>query len=112
MFLFNKRTRNAIKYLWAGFATIIILTMVIAYSGFTTLARTPTTQEPIEIPAEVREQLRAQQLGQDINLGTSEKEQQVLDAINEGRINLNGTSTASGTPETATPPSQEFKLEI
>jgi len=112
MFLFNKRTRNVIKYMWGGFATIIILTMILAYSGFTKLTGTSSqTQEPIEIPAEVRAQLQAQQAGENINLGTTLEEQQVLDAINDGRINLNGTSTASSTPETASP-AQEFRLEI
>ncbi len=85
--------------------------MVLTYSGFTTLARTPTTdQEPIEIPAEVRAQLQAQRAGENINLGNTPEEQQILDAINEGRIDLNGTSTASGTPETTQ--SNDLKLEI
>jgi len=37
MFLFNKKTRNVVKAFWAVFATLIIVSMVIAYSGFTSL---------------------------------------------------------------------------
>jgi hypothetical protein len=99
--LFNKRTRNIIKYMWAIFATLIAFSMVFAYSGFTSLSRS-TQQEPIEIPAEVREQLRAQQMGEEIdfdNFGRTPEELEVLKAIEEGRIDLGGTSTATTVPE-------------
>ena len=125
MFLFNKRTRKIIKYMWAFFATVIALTMVVAYSGFTSLARLSSEdqQEPIEIPAEVREQLRAQQLGEDIdfdNIGRTPEEIEVLRAIEEGRINLDGTSTGTTTiereddtpTEPTSPPVPELKFEI
>ena len=32
-FLFNKRGQKAIKWVWVTFATIIILSMIFAYSG-------------------------------------------------------------------------------
>ena len=51
MYLFNKRTRNLIKILWGVLATLVILSMVITYSGFTMLARTQTS-EPLDISPE------------------------------------------------------------
>lgn len=56
MFLFTKKTKNIIKWFWIVFATLIILSMVFTYSGFTMLAGT-TTPQPQEIPPEVLEQL-------------------------------------------------------
>ena len=79
--------------------------MIFAYSGFTSLSQN-TQQEPIEIPAEVREQLRAQQMGEEIdfdNFGRTPEELEVLKAIEEGRINLGGTST----PTTSAPTIEE-----
>jgi hypothetical protein len=32
-FLFNKKSKKAIKWIWAVFALIIIISMVFAYSG-------------------------------------------------------------------------------
>jgi hypothetical protein len=61
MFLFSKKTRNVIKYAWAVFAVLIILSMVIAYSGFVSLATTPAPQPtPIEIPDEALAELEQQ----------------------------------------------------
>ena len=51
MYLFNKRTRNAIKVLWGILAALVILSMVITYSGFTMLARTQPSA-PVELSAE------------------------------------------------------------
>jgi len=51
MFLFNKKTRNIIKYAWAVFAILIIFSMVIAYSGFTSLTSAPQPT-PVEAPSE------------------------------------------------------------
>lgn len=89
-----------------------MLTMVIAYSGFATLARTqPNSQQQIEIPDEVRQQLLDQQNGTtpaDDN-ATATKEQAVRKAIEEGKIDLNAIP-AEGAPQT--PPQQELKLEI
>lgn len=51
MYLFNRRTRNIIKIFWGILATLVILSMVITYSGFTMLARTQPSQ-PIEISPE------------------------------------------------------------
>jgi hypothetical protein len=114
MFLFNKRTRNIIKYVWAVFATLIILSMVVAYSGFATLAR--PQPEQIEIPEEIRQQLQLQREGITPGEGTmSAEEQEALRAIEEGRIDISSESTEENgdtSGETQTPPSQEFKLEI
>lgn len=32
-FLYDKRTKNAIKWIWAVIAVLIILSMIFAYSG-------------------------------------------------------------------------------
>jgi len=32
-FLFHKKTKTAIKWIWGGIAILIILSMVFAYSG-------------------------------------------------------------------------------
>ena len=114
MFLFEKKTRNVIKYMWGFFAILIVLSMVIAYSGFASLAQTTPTGEPIEIPAEVRAQLEAQRAGEDIgNISNTLEEQEVLRAINEGRIDLDPENIATGTSETPdTPKAPELKLEI
>ena len=121
--LFHKRTRKIIKYVWAVFAVMIALTMVVAYSGFASLARIPEDQEPIEIPAEVREQLRAQQMGENINFGNTPEEIEIMRAIEEGRIDLGGTTSTSAPvfaeeeattsePEYSEPQKDDLKLEI
>jgi hypothetical protein len=114
MFLFNKRTRNIIKYLWGFFAILIVLSMVIAYSGFATLARTPADQESIEIPDDVRAQLELQKKGITNDTGASTPEEQaILDAINEGTIDISGsTTTPNENRASSTAPIQELKLEI
>ncbi len=33
--LFHKRTKKVVKYVWIVFSIIIILSMVVVYSGFT-----------------------------------------------------------------------------
>gem|GEM_PF-5915685 len=38
--LFHKRTKKVIKIVWGVFASLIMLSMIITYSGFTLLART------------------------------------------------------------------------
>ncbi len=37
--LFHKRTKHIIRYIWIVLSIIIILSMVVTYSGFTMLAR-------------------------------------------------------------------------
>jgi|SRR3989339_669390 len=119
MFLFNKRTRNIIKYLWSFMAVLIVFSMIFAYSGFSSLSKTTANQQQIDIPPEVQAQLDLQKNGvaTDGQASTPE-EQAVLDAINEGRLDINpSTSTASSTsqvgqPATNTPPAQNLKLEI
>ena len=68
MFLFSKRTRNVIKYLWGVFAVLIILSMVFAYSGFTSLTSAPSpTAQTENLPPEAYEALEQAQA----NLATS-----------------------------------------
>jgi hypothetical protein len=125
MFLFNKKTRNIIKYIWIVLTVFIVLSMVLTYSGFTRLPNTVAnqpTEEQIEIPAEVREQFQNQKDGEPVDLegeGDSYEKQQVLKAIEEGRLNIdpNASGTLTQTPQTdgtapTTPPAQTLKLEI
>ncbi len=86
MFLFNSRTKKVIRWIWGVFATIIILSMVVVYSGFVSLARLPE-QQPVDVPPEVLEQLSQQQ-----NASTSPELQQLLEQL-----------AASNTVDIATP---------
>lgn len=53
MFLFHKKTRNVIKYIWGFFAIIIIFSMVFAFSGLGGLPSAPADQtRPIELSPE------------------------------------------------------------
>ena len=53
MFLFHKKTRNVIKYIWGFFAIIIIFSMVFAFSGFGELPSAPAEQiRPIDLSPE------------------------------------------------------------
>ncbi len=45
MFLFDKKTRNVIKYIWGFFAIIIIFSMVFAFSGFGELPSAPPANQ-------------------------------------------------------------------
>lgn len=58
--LFHKRTKKAIKYIWGAFSILIVVSMVVTYSGFTLLAGTsrPTPQDTVEVstPEITREQ--------------------------------------------------------
>lgn len=118
MFLFNKRTRNIIKYMWAFFAILIILTMIIAYSGFASLAQAP--QQQIDIPPEVQAQLDMQRQGIDAgDTVSTPEEQEILKAIEEGKIDIGSDDIDSNTvpeegesQETPPPQTQELKLEI
>lgn len=51
MYLFTKRTRNIIKGIWIVLAILVMVSMVITYSGFTMLARTESPQA-IEVSPE------------------------------------------------------------
>jgi hypothetical protein len=44
MWLFSKRAKKVVKYLWGGISILIALSMIITYSGFTLLARTPAPE--------------------------------------------------------------------
>jgi hypothetical protein len=43
MLLFHKRTKKAIKIVWGFISIVIVLSMVVTYSGFTMLAGTATS---------------------------------------------------------------------
>lgn len=115
--LFNKRSKNIIKYVWGFFATLIILTMIIAYSGFASLVDTPQA-ERIDIPPEVQAQLDLQKKGIDTGSTVSTPEEQdILRAIEEGRIDIGADPSTDSleegeTRETSPPPPQELRLEI
>ena len=105
--LFHKRTKKIIKYVWGFFATLIALSMIIAYSGFAKLARTQNTKTT-DMPPEVQAQLDAQKNDDP----TSSKEKAVQDAIKNGKLKLS-TSTNNTTQSTEnTPPVHKLKLEI
>lgn len=103
-------------------AILIVLSMVFAYSGFSRLANTSTAnQQNIDIPPEVQAQLDLQKNGITGGTGASTPEEQsILDAINDGTLNIDPETNADGTVTTpqegtdtpATPPVQELKLEI
>jgi hypothetical protein len=98
MYLFNRRTRNVIKVFWGILATLVILSMVITYSGFTMLARTQPTQ-PIDVSAEDLQ--RASSTLDVSTLSTTSPEiQPLLDSIRQDLA-----STSEQTP--TTPPEQE-----
>jgi hypothetical protein len=100
MFLFNKRAKKIIKYVWIVVASFIALSMVIMYSGFSRLARTPKTKT-VQIPEDVQRQLENNKE----NLSTSSKEQMVKDAIKNGTIKLDNESTT-------TIPTKKLQLKI
>ncbi len=120
MFLFNKKTRNTIKFVWGILASMVVLSMIITYSGFTALpnAQQGSTEQQIEIPPEVRAQLEAQKNGGTIPTGddNSPEKQQIMKAIEEGRLDINPSDGEAPVPQentsSQTPPPQELKLEI
>ncbi len=105
--------------MWAFFAILIVLSMVIAYSGFATLARTPKQTEKIEIPKEVREKFLNSELNGE-NINNTAEEQKIINAIksSELEIDTNNLNKATQTPKTIEekipeiPPIPELKLEI
>jgi hypothetical protein len=125
MFLFNKKTRNIIKYIWIVLTIFIVLSMVLVYSGFSSLAGTPSASQQgtqqMDIPPEVQAQLQAQKDGQPIDMGSSPEKEAVLKAIEEGRLNIDpeaapteGQPAVEGEPVQveSTPPAPVLKLEI
>lgn len=99
--LFNKKTRNVIKYIWGVFAVLIIFSMVTVYSGFTGLTQSQSSQ-PIELTQEELDALRTQQTG------NTPEEQHIIDAIESGEMQLDlGTSSnethISDAPDMETP---------
>jgi hypothetical protein len=97
MFLYNKRTRNVIKVVWGVFAVLIILSMIVAYGGFASLAGTGAAQPefaPIEFTEEELALLKATS---SVTIATSTV----------------STSTIETTPPPApTPPVQEFDFNV
>ena len=87
MFLFTKKTKNVVKWFWIVFASLIIVSMVVAYSGFAMLASVSHTPQPHEIPPEVLAQLEEQRNGT-----TSPEVQALIEQLQ-----------ASGTVDVATP---------
>ncbi|MBP9749362.1 MAG: hypothetical protein KBD21_01355 [Candidatus Pacebacteria bacterium] len=98
MFLFNSRTKKVIRWLWAVFAILIILSMIIAYSGFVTLATLPTSQS-VDVPQEVLDQLAQQKNASN----TPEIEALLKQLSASGTVNI-ATPTIERTPASSTPP--------
>lgn len=55
--LFHKKTKKAIQYIWIGLSILIILSMVITYTGLSRVSsqvsqdtQTPQTQPPVTPP--------------------------------------------------------------
>jgi Na+/H+-dicarboxylate symporter len=99
MYLFNRRTRNVIKVFWGILATLVILSMVITYSGFTMLARTQPSQ-PIEISPEDLQRSASSTLDVSTLSTTSPELQPLLESIRQDLA-----STSGQVP--TTPPEQE-----
>jgi hypothetical protein len=47
--LFHKNTKKTIKYVWGFFSVIIALSMVVAFSGFASLAGTSSTPPQTDV---------------------------------------------------------------
>jgi len=114
MFLFSKRAKKVVKYAWGAFSLLIVLSMVITYSGFTMLAGTqPAAQD---VPPEVLAELEAQRAAR----GSSTVPANVLEELQRQA----GTGTEPGTiklapavvppeaaaPVTPPPPPLNFSL--
>jgi hypothetical protein len=102
MYLFNKRTRNIIKVIWGVLAVLIMVTMVITYSGFTMLAGTQQPTEPIEVSPEDLLQPNA---SSSIDVGslstTSPEIQELLESI---RTDMETEGETTVTPPPSEPP--------
>ena len=96
MFLYSKRSRKVIKWIWGVFAVLISLTMIVAFSGFTSLATLSSQPAVQDIPPEVLAELQAQQNG----TGSPEL-RALLESLN-----------ASGTVDVATPTIERMQPEV
>ncbi|MBP9760479.1 MAG: hypothetical protein KBD24_03915 [Candidatus Pacebacteria bacterium] len=93
MFLFTKKGKKVVKWVWGVLATLVMVSMVLTYSGITMLARTQTTPAQ-DIPPDVLAQLEAQK-----NASTSPELRALLDKVNaSGTVQL-GTGTVQRTGE-------------
>jgi hypothetical protein len=104
MLLFHKRTKKAIKYIWGFISVLIVLSMVVTYSGFTMLARTPAPV-PQELSPEDIDLLNSGQQG------TSPEVQELIDSATASNTlelapaNTQNTAPAvSPTPAPTAPP--------
>jgi hypothetical protein len=102
MYLFNKRTRNAIKVLWGILAALVIISMIITYSGFTMLARTPST-EPVELSAEDLQRPATTTLDVSTLSTTSPELQPLLESIRKD-LASSSAPTPVAPPEPQAPP--------
>ena len=114
MFLFNKRTRNVIKWIWAVFAILIAFTMIFAFSGFTQLAgpaaqpSAPAELTPEEIAALQEPAPMATSSDEQEEWSTSSPElQELLKSIEE---DMNNQAPAEETPPAADVPQLDFSI--
>jgi len=111
MFLFDKKTRNVIKWIWAVFAVMIAFTMIFAFSGFTQLTG-PTQQSsaPLELTPEqlaaLQEQAPTGTTTEDEWSTSSPEIQELLKSIEEDMKN----DTPDDTPPEPDVPQLDFSI--
>ncbi len=106
MFLFNSRTKKIIRWIWGFFAILIILSMIVVYSGFVQLATTQDQQQA-EIPDEVLEQLAQQR-----NASTSPELEELMRQLSaSGTVNI-ATPTIERTSTTPPPVTETPKEPV
>ena len=111
MYLFNKRTRNMIKVLWGVLATLVIISMVVTYSGFTSLSRSQTS-EPIEVSPEDLQRPATTTLDVSTLSTTSPELQPLFESIKKDLESSgdDGKEEPVVTPEQPAPPPLQFGL--
>lgn len=93
MFLYTKRSKKVIKWIWGFFALMVSLSMVFAFSGFTNISAVPQA-EPMEVPPEVMEKLQAQSQMQNASSSGAEMSpelQMLMNQINNTTIDASGS---------------------
>jgi len=113
MYLFTKRTRNIIKGIWAVLAILVIVSMIIAYSGFTMLPGTSPTMEARDVSPEDLIPSGASSTLDVSNLSTSSPEiQELLKSIQEDMETGTTTGTTPVPEAPSMPPAPELNFGI
>ncbi len=101
MFLFTKRAKRVVKYAWGGFSILIILSMVLTYSGFTRIGRTQDSA----ISQEVLDELNRQRTA-----STTPETQALLNAARA--TSTTASSTIRLTPPTRATTTEQLKFSL